>query len=164
MFCVGRILISRFAQPCTGVCKEAEIAVYLDGERLEFDVPPMIIDGRTMVPMRVIFEALGLTIQWRPNAQIITVWEEADFIGALNVTFQIDNPEVRVETLRSFTGSGPEDEPVTQAYEFDRNLVMLDVPPQIVNNHTLVPLRAVSEILRAVVEWDGDTRTVYILT
>jgi len=37
-----------------------------------------------------------------------------------------------------------------------------DVPPQIINNRTMVPIRVVSETLGATVNWDGATRSVYI--
>ena len=40
------------------------ISVYLDNQPLQFDVAPQIIDGRTMVPARVIFEKLGATVNW----------------------------------------------------------------------------------------------------
>ena len=38
--------------------------IYLNGERVEFDVPPQIINGSTMVPMRAVFEALGAQVHW----------------------------------------------------------------------------------------------------
>lgn len=102
---------------------------------------------------------LGL---WNPGTQEIWACEGAGFIGALQVTLQISNPEMLVETLQDWIGWGEEGEAVTQAYEFNQKRVILDVPPQIVDGRTLVPLRAVSEIFRADVEWCGDTRTVTI--
>ena len=43
---------------------ESDITVTLDGDRLSFDVSPQIIDGRTMVPIRAIFEAMGAEVKW----------------------------------------------------------------------------------------------------
>lgn len=40
------------------------VSVYLDGEKLTFDVEPTIVNGSTMVPMRAIFEALGAIVEW----------------------------------------------------------------------------------------------------
>ena len=40
--------------------------------------------------------------------------------------------------------------------------ITLDVPPQVVNDRTLVPARAVAESFGADVKWDGSTRTVII--
>ncbi|MCL2357706.1 MAG: copper amine oxidase N-terminal domain-containing protein [Defluviitaleaceae bacterium] len=128
-----------------------EIAVYSDGERLEFDVPPMIIDGRVMVPMRVIFEAFGAPVTWDEQRQEIHArWRTDD------ITLRISDPraELWFSWYRPYDVAG-----ISYGWFID-----LDVPPQIVNNRTLVPLRAVSEIFRATVEWDEGTRTVYILT
>lgn len=50
---------------------EDNIKVILDGKTLEFDVQPQIIDERTLVPMRVIFEALGADVEWEEETQTI---------------------------------------------------------------------------------------------
>jgi hypothetical protein len=42
---------------------ENAITVTIDGNALAFDVPPQLIGGRTMVPMRIIFEALGASVE-----------------------------------------------------------------------------------------------------
>ena len=64
------LVISIFA----GITASAQqpIRVVLDGITLQFDVPPATIDGRTMVPMRVIFEALGAEINWNDRTRTIT--------------------------------------------------------------------------------------------
>ena len=51
------MLVSVLTVPA--LADEREITVIYNGENLEFDVPPMLINSRTMVPMRAIFEALG---------------------------------------------------------------------------------------------------------
>ncbi len=42
----------------------AEISVTINGDKLSFDVPPVIENGRTLVPVRVIFEALGAEVTY----------------------------------------------------------------------------------------------------
>lgn len=42
----------------------SQIPVYLDGRRLFFDAPPLLLEGRVMAPVRGIFEALGATVTW----------------------------------------------------------------------------------------------------
>ena len=54
------------------VSADDDISVYLNGNRLDFDVPPMLIDDRTMVPMRKIFEALEAEVQWDGASQRVT--------------------------------------------------------------------------------------------
>ena len=51
----------------------AAVRVYVGGRRLVFDVPPAIRSGRTLVPLRTIFEALGATVAWDGETQTIHI-------------------------------------------------------------------------------------------
>ncbi|MEX2355747.1 MAG: PQQ-dependent sugar dehydrogenase [Thermaerobacterales bacterium] len=115
----------------------SSIQVRIDGHPLSFDVPPQILDGRTMVPMRAIFEALGADLHWDGETRTVT--------GASG-----DRTVVLVIGQIQATLNGHPHE--------------LDVPAQIVDGRTLVPSRFVAESLGAVVDWDPDTRTVRIST
>jgi len=123
--------------PTIPAIAEDNIKVLLNGTELLFDVPPQINNGRTMVPMRKIFESLGAEVEWDGATKTITATREDTVI-----IMQIDN--------LSFSVSGKE--------------IPLDVAPQLVDSRTLVPIRAVSEGLGALVRWDIDTRTVIITT
>ena len=140
-----------------------EISVYINGERLEFDVPPQIIDNRTMVPMRAIFEALRYEVEWDGETQTVIAT-----IGRSTITMQIDNDEIIVEWTEWITS-----QPVTPGGGAHGGMipiprtttVVLDVPPMIVNDRTLVPpLRAIAEATGADVDWVADTQTVIIIT
>jgi hypothetical protein len=109
--------------------------VKLNGEDLAFDVPPQLINDRTMVPMRKIFESLGAEVEWDGDTQTITASQNDSII-----IMQIDNVVMKIN-----------EEEVT-----------LDVPPQLVDNKTLVPVRAVAEGLNADVDWNDVTQTVII--
>lgn len=112
-----------------------EIKVLLDGQELMFDVPPQLINDRTMVPMRKIFESMGATVEWDDATQTVTATK-----GDIIVIMQIDNTTINV--------SGED--------------IVLDVPPQLVDSRTLVPARAVAESLKAKVDWEEATNTVVI--
>ena len=114
---------------------DVNIMVHLNGQKLSFDQPPVIIDGRTMVPLRAIFEALGADVVWDDATKTITAKREKRV-----VMLEIGQ--------RFITMDGVSKE--------------LDVPAQIVNNRTLVPVRAVSEAFDCEVGWDGITQTVII--
>ena len=114
---------------------EELIEVYLDGELLEFDVPPQIISSRTMVPMRVIFEALGANVQWGEATKTVTATKDD-----LVIQTTIGDKNMYVNNVKN----------------------EMDIAPVIINSRTLVPVRFVSEALGADVEWDEITRTVYI--
>ena len=49
-----------------------DITVTLDGKAIEFDVQPQIIDGRTMVPLRRIFEEIGAVVKWNGETQTVS--------------------------------------------------------------------------------------------
>lgn len=112
-----------------------DIPVFLNGERLSFDQTPLIKDGRVLVPLRGIFEALGAEVKWDSTAK--TVFSEKD---GVSVKLTIGQKTAYV----------------------NNRAVELDVPAQIVNGRTLVPLRFVSESLGAKVNWDGANKIVTI--
>lgn len=125
----------------TAVHCEDDIKVTLDGKEIAFDVPPQIIDGRTLVPMRAIFEALGAEVEWSQELQSVLAEKDDTFI-----TMTIG---VNVFTVGNLRDSISEK-------------VELDVPPVIIEERTLVPVRAVSESLDCKVDWDGENRAVII--
>lgn len=113
------------------------IDLVVDGEKLNLDVPPQVVEQRTLVPLRAIFEKLGATVEWDQSTQTATATNGTD--------------EVRI-TLNS-----------TTAY-VNGEAEVLDVPAMAVDGRTLVPVRFVSEALDAQVEWLQDTQTVRITT
>ncbi|MCL2837732.1 MAG: stalk domain-containing protein [Oscillospiraceae bacterium] len=112
-----------------------EITVTLNGERVDFDVSPIIIDNRTLVPFRAIFEALDMEVEWDNDTRTA--------IG--------ENDDVRIELPIDSTTAYINGEDVT-----------LDAPAMLHNERTMVPLRFIAEATGADVEWDEDTRTVVI--
>jgi len=116
---------------------EAPPAILLDGLPLPFPVPPTIIQDRTMVPFRAIAEALGVTVIWQAETRSI------DARGpGVQVYLAINEKTAVINGLQR----------------------LLDVPPLIVNDRTLVPLRFFSEAFGARVSWEGATRTVAVLS
>lgn len=118
-------------------CDDNDIKVIIDGTAVGFDVPPQIINGRTLVPVRAIFEALGAEVEWNGEQQTVTASNGGTVV---KMTIGVNTIDVNSET------------------------VVLDVPPQIINNRTLVPARAVAESFSADVSWDGEKRVVNIVT
>lgn len=114
---------------------EKNIEVYLDGAQISFDQPPVIYNDRTMVPMRAIFETLGLSVQWFDESKRITAYGKD-----INMTM--------------FIG----DDTIT----FNNKTYKTDTAPIIMENRTLVPLRVISELLDSEVNWDGENRIVTI--
>lgn len=114
------------------------IIVYLNNEEIIFDVEPVIVDDRTMVPMRAIAEKLGATVTWDDNTKTAHAYNYDESKG------------VSVTVGSSY---------MTDIYN---KVITLDAPAIVNNGRTLVPLRAVAEAFKCEVHWDGQTRTVKI--
>ena len=114
---------------CVPALAHPLITVYVDGKQISFDQPPIIQDDRTLVPMRKIFEALDAQVVWDEAGQTVMAMQNEDII-----------------LLR--IGE-------TGLYKNGELVYTMAVPAQIVNDRTLVPLRAVAESLGASVTWDG---------
>ena len=123
------------------VKSEEPIKVIYNEKEISFDQNPIIENGRTLVPMRAIFEAMGATVSWEGATKTITAIRNNPVTKNSTVTvMQIDNSTMTV---------------------YGDNII-LDVPPKIVNNRTLVPVRAITESFYANVSWNENTRTVNI--
>lgn len=124
----------------------SDVKVQINGEIVDFKdadgdiVNAQIINDRTMVPMRKIFEVLGAIVEWDGENRIVTGIKDDKIIK-----LQIDNP------VTSKTISGKEEE------------IILDVAPTIVDGRTLVPLRYIAESLEKQVGWDANQRTAIIV-
>ncbi|MGM9551225.1 MAG: leucine-rich repeat protein [Clostridia bacterium] len=115
------------------------ISVTINGETVDFSTygkEPVIKNDRTLVPLRSIFEALGTEVYWNEETRTVTA---------------VTNDNKIVLTIGS-----------------DRILVngeekVLDAVPEIINDRTMIPLRAVSEAFGCSVHWNDDTQTVEII-
>jgi hypothetical protein len=124
-----------------------QIDIYIDGEILQTEVPPTIINNRTMLPVAAVSEAVGCQVEWDGNTREVTVIFPSQ---SGKMVMQINNTTVHKTTEDFNTGSVNEE------------TITIDSPPVIVNNRTLVPLAFIAETLGFKVEWDGNTRTVYL--
>ncbi len=127
-----------------GACAFAQgdaVTVNIDGKKLEAPIEAQIVNGRTMLPIRAVFEAFGARVTWEAEDRIIFAVKGDTFI-----TLKIGVPQMSVQSAKSE----------------GNNVVTLDTAPFIDRDYTLVPVRAVAEALNARVEWIEETRTVEI--
>lgn len=135
------LILSLTALLSISVYAEDEITVTINGTPLVSDVAPQIVNDRTMLPMRAIFEALGANVTWMDEDKLIFATK-----GDSMIVLQIDNPKMSVQKIGN-----------------NENIaVTLDTPPYIKDDRTMVPVRAIAESLDAKVEWIGETKTVVI--
>jgi hypothetical protein len=115
--------------------KTIEIRVILDGEELMFDEDPTILQGRTLVPMRGIFEAFGLTVEWDEVNKIA----KGTTLDS-DISFTIGSKKVMVNGAEK----------------------TIDVPAQILSGRTMIPLRFVSENMGYNVVWVGNSNLILL--
>lgn len=119
------------------MAEETPIKVVLDGNYIQFDVEPQMIDDRTMVPVRAIFTALGANVDWDELTNTVTSSK-----GDINISLTIDD-----KTLYK-----------------NGEAIELDVPAKLVDDRTLVPVRAISEAYGCQVDWNNGLNTVVIIS
>jgi len=115
--------------------KNQNIKVYVRGMMVNFDQQPVIKGGRTLVPLRKIFEALDANVDWNAKTRSAKVKK-----GDTEIYFKIGSNILLVNDKE----------------------IGIDVEPQILNGRTLVPLRAISESMELNVDWNGTTKIVNI--
>ena len=115
---------------------ENDINVFLNGNQLSFDQNPVMVNDRTYVPARGIFEALGMNVEWDSENKSAYIYGDGMEIGlSANSSEMYINGET----------------------------VELDNVPFIENGRILVPLRAISEALNCEIDWDALTCSVVII-
>lgn len=113
----------------------------LNGAALSLDAPPLIMNNRTVMPIRYIVEALGGQILWDATEQKITILLSGDTI------------ELWVDSNRAIVnGTELKIDPDNAAVK------PVIVPP----GRTMIPVRFVAEKLRCTVEWNDTTREITI--
>ena len=108
---------------------------FVFGKPQKTDVPPIIENNRTMLPVRFVAENLGATVGWDGVTRTATITG-----NGVTIKITVDSNVAYV--------NGKE--------------VTLDAPAFIRSNRTYLPVRFIAESLGATVGWDGATRTATI--
>ena len=116
------------------------ITITLNGEAINcerYGQSAVIIEGRTLVPLRAIFEALDATVEWDNATQTVTSTKnDITILVAIGSNTMTKNGES----------------------------IALDVPAQLINSRTMVPVRAIAEAFGVNVEWNDKAQTVVLAT
>ncbi|WP_206662914.1 L,D-transpeptidase family protein [Anaerobacillus alkaliphilus] len=113
------------------------IEVFVNGELLSLENSPKSVNNRVLVPLRAIFSSLGAKVTWDQKTQSVTAIR-----GDRNIKLTIGS---------------------TKAY-INGQETILDVPAEVYNGSTYVPIRFVSEALGAKINWDNEKRVIAIET
>jgi len=107
----------------------------VNGQAIQLDTPPQILQGRTVVPLRFISEAFGAKVEWIAETKEITIQLDERII------------QLRIGSSEALVNG---------------QAIQLDTPPQILQGRTVVPLRFISEAFGAKVEWIAETKEIAI--
>ena len=113
----------------------SNVRLVVNGTPVTADVAPIIINERTMIPARAVFEQLGGTVSWNQAAQQVTIK-----LNGHTVVLTILNLNATV----------------------DGAIKTMDAVPRVYQGRTLIPIRFVAEAFGATVGWDSSTRTATI--
>ena len=114
---------------------EGEIKVVIEGEEVQFDKAPVVENGTTLVPFRVLFERLGLAVNWVQETKTIVGKGEG-----IAIELQLDRKEAVI----------------------NGETVEMAAAPRVIDGSAYVPLRLVGEATGRLVNWDGAARTITI--
>lgn len=117
------------------VAYASDIGVIVNDTKLCFDVPPMVENGRTLVPLRAIFEALGADVTWDNTTSTATSQKDG-----VTISLTLGKDVMYVNSAEKH----------------------LDAPAEAVSGRTLVPVRAISEAFGCDVAWNQALSVVHI--
>jgi Copper amine oxidase N-terminal domain len=138
---LGLLLILGFAATGVGAVQAQTVApapyvkVFVEGQLVSFDVPPVIAAGRVLVPLRGVFNRLGAVVTWDPASQTVLAAR-----GDTSIGLRIGDTEAHINGQPT----------------------LMDVPALLVDGRTMVPLRFISQALGSQVSWDATSTTVQI--
>lgn len=112
---------------------EANVNIVVYGKQIESK--GYIIDGRTLVPLRGIFEEMGYDVTYDVNTKTATL--------------------TKLSTTMSFRDGD-------SFFTLNGGKIELEVPQQIIDGHFVIPIRAITEVTANKADWDADTKTVTI--
>lgn len=114
---------------------------YLNGALKSMDTPPIIMETRTVLPIRFVADGLGATVQWEPTTRKVTI------VGSKTIEMWIDNPVAKVDGVDTFIDPN------------NTNVKPVIVMPA---GRTMIPLRFIAENLGCSVDWNPALSEVLI--
>lgn len=109
--------------------------IFVHQKRVQFDVPPVIENGRTLVPIRMVAQELGAEVEWLNETQEVIITKDGK-----RIVLTLGSKNVTVDGVKS----------------------TIDVPAKAVDGRTLVPIRFISENMSIPVEYIETSQEVHI--
>lgn len=124
-----------------------DISVSVDRRTVHFaDQQPVIVNDRTLVPARGVFEALGARVLWDAEERKVTIFSKDNLS---RIILYIDSTDFKQVTFKSLLS-------------YDVKDFTSEVAPQIINGRTMIPLYLVADYMSNKAEWNGQERSVTV--
>ena len=121
----------------SAACYAQDVNVSINGNMVNFpNQQPVVVDGRTLIPLRGVFDNMGYDIAWNGETKTVTLAK-----SGTTITVNIGE----------------------SCYYLNGTQHSIDVPAQIINGSTMLPLRAIGDASGCQVLWDADTKTATIV-
>ncbi len=124
----------------------AGVKVIVDGKQL--DAECIIVDGRTLAPVRAISEAMGATVKWDNSSKMITIEK---------TYWDTNSASTEPKVLTAHMWVGKNEGNINGMFA-----VKMDVPAQIISGSTMIPVKALGDMLQADVNWNQENKTVTV--
>ena len=138
---LGMFLLLTVFLPASAQASDYHILI--NNQELYTSVPPVMRNGRILVPLRAIGEAMECEVIWVSGTQTANLRNDTTI-----VSMQIGNKKISK---------------MKRTDQQNITIIETDVAPELINDSTYIPLRALAESLDAVVGWDGATQTVMVV-
>lgn len=120
----------------------AEVSLWVQDEEIDLAHPPVIVEDRALIPLRETFELLHAEVEWLDSERVIVASKKN-----ILILLKIDNRKL----IRTDVESG------------ETTVLTMDVPPQLINDLSYVPLRVVAESFSVQLLWDGEAKAIHII-
>lgn len=132
---ISFLLVAVLVPFSTASAAKSAIKVELNGEIIPFEAPPLMKNGRVLVPVRFVSDALAQKTEWNNKTKVVKISGPKN-----NLVLTVGSKTAYLNGVKK----------------------TLDVPAEIIDGRVFVPLRLVSEIADGEVIWDAKTQTVTI--
>lgn len=164
------ILILMFVLIPTKIFADDNVKLWVNGNYVQTDTPPMILNNRTLVPIRVISENLGFYVEWASEDQSVSVikFDSNDNLLGCVIFFIGDNKAYVLDTdvynnaLNAVIRGEISEESAGLLVGENFYMLPLESPAVIINDRTYIPLRFIAEMFGEFVGWDDVNKTAIV--
>ncbi|MBU5428180.1 copper amine oxidase N-terminal domain-containing protein [Tissierella pigra] len=130
---------------------DREVTIHIDGKPVQFNNDlgyPIVENGRTLVPVRIISEDMGYEVKWDNPTQKVTISD-----ANTKIEFKIGDSTALINGKRV---------PIDTREDANGNIVQVDTKARLINSRTYVPIRFITENFGGTVDWKIQGKTLYV--